>query len=776
MGTLNTFLNQVSAVRYRSGAMPVEHTVVTQLRDMCCPGAELQEGEWTGDEDVIRVAVVSNPDEWSAIHPDLSEETDPWMMFQVTGSNGGILAASQPHLLYHLFSFLTEDWLDRNVGEFKDGEIYTRTFSKIRPTFDAFLNQYYRTTEGFDKEAHFRTLARMGFSHAEVNGLAYPVPYEPSVPGEILQRFYTYCPALDQFVTSELNRGLYKDDYLQANLNNLKDNAALAGKYGLTPGLLSFEPRSVPDEFFQRYPMLRGARVDHPMRSFKPRYNLSIGHPAVLEHYSTLLKNLMRQVPDLGYFAIWSNDSGAGFEYTHSLYVGRNGGGYVIREWKSDEEIEASAAGAMMNYLRVLRDAGREINPEFDVVLRVEPFWKEREHIWGELEDGIRVQASTLQSSGWGMPYEHPRYDDVPEIHTTALHNAFNDGEGEELKTLREKGSDAEILFAPGILWNHEPLIGLPFPYLVYEKLSDLDAQAVRTLSYLGGPTPENFANFNINQEVVRAFQLDSKMDLDQVLQQKARHWVGEKYADDLVEVWRLADETFRAFPVPVWIYSGWGNWYRLLIRPLVPDIEAIPEQEREYYENYLLATAHNRNRIDLRHDVGFDLTDVDRAYQSVQRMDENLFPEIDTAISKANELREEVGNAGAEACAADLYDRLVGWRCWFRNQRNVAAWIAGVHGYLEADSDAERDEHMQTLHDMVLDEIQNTEILLDHWIESETKWMVISDTGETTFTYYKNFGEFLRKKIELMQGREHDKPKIDPDFQWRLPEPGELK
>ena len=42
-------------------------------------------------------------------------------------------------------------------------------------------------------------LARFGFTHVEVNGLAFPEPIEEGVEGEIYPRFYTYCPALDQF-------------------------------------------------------------------------------------------------------------------------------------------------------------------------------------------------------------------------------------------------------------------------------------------------------------------------------------------------------------------------------------------------------------------------------------------------------------------------------------------------------------------------------------------------------------------------------------------------
>ena len=46
---------------------------------------------------------------------------------------------------------------------------------------------------------------------------------------------------------------------------------------------------------------------------------------------STRARKLMREVPALGLLSVWSNDSGAGFEFTRSLYVGANGSAYVVR-------------------------------------------------------------------------------------------------------------------------------------------------------------------------------------------------------------------------------------------------------------------------------------------------------------------------------------------------------------------------------------------------------------------------------------------------------------
>ena len=45
---------------------------------------------------------------------------------------------------------------------------------------------------------------------------------EENVAGEVYAHFYTYCPALDQFSASFLNRGLYPAKTLKANLKRLQ--------------------------------------------------------------------------------------------------------------------------------------------------------------------------------------------------------------------------------------------------------------------------------------------------------------------------------------------------------------------------------------------------------------------------------------------------------------------------------------------------------------------------------------------------------------------------
>lgn len=772
--TLRQALNAVQTIEITETHSRVERTAADYIKKTVCPNANLLEkprDTGTGKNGTLRIATHGSDivESLGASAPTQAGENH-WLFLQMDEDGAGYFITSGGHYLYALVRHTVENLLDKDLSEFSGGKFFEVTFNRHRPGYDHFINQHARMVKYIDHDDYFANLARIGLSHAEVNGIPSPIQFETGPKGEILHRFYTYCHALDQFVSSRLNKGIYKDDHLQANLNYLKKNVYYAEKYGLTPGILCFEPRSVPDALLQRYPMLRGARVDHPIRSFQPRYNLSVAHPVAQEHYAELMRNLLLEVPSLDYITIYSNDSGAGFEYTSSLYVGRNGGGYVIREWKGDKEIAEAAALNIVRFLKILRDAGRTVNSAFRVVLRFEAFSAEIDHIFNNLDEGIDLEAGTYKAKGWDIPYKHPAYDDVPEIGLTALHNKFDADEKEHMAKLHAKGVGTEVVYTPDVLWNHEPLVGIPFPYLIYEKMRALHTQGVKNVCHMGGITPPSYVTHNINQEVVRAFQLNAFVDIGELLKEKAKQWVGTDAAESLLSLWKQSDSIYRKFPIPIWLYNGWATWYRTLIRPIIPNIEAVSEEDRAYYENFLLATAHNRTRVDFRYDVGFDLIDQQRAYTAMERMDTNVLPALDDLIGAAREVAEKTDGSDNGKHFRELYDRLRGWKSFLRTQRNISAWVAGVHGYLETDNDEKKQSYRKLLHDMVLDEIENAEQLLELWETSRTRWMYYSDVCETTFVYGANFGELVRRKIELMKGRENDEPFVDPDFQWRVP------
>ena len=542
--------------------------------------------------DIMVLKGTLNGDESGGIlQLELSEEKAPLgICFRIQENGSGSICVKNACFIYSFVCDLLENRLDDPVDRYIEGRHIEPAFEWNRISYDFFLTQEGRIQKDFNNETYISEIARLGFTHAEVNGLAFPMALETGPKGEIYPMFYTYCPALDQFVYSDLNKGLYPYYYLSANMAYLADNARIARKFGLIPGLLCFEPRSVPEKFFESYPMLRGARVDHPFRSFKPRYNMTVTHPRVLEHYSEMLTKIMNAVPDLGYICVWSNDSGAGFEHTKSLYVGRNGGAYLIREWKNDEEISRLAGENVIRFLTTLRDAGRKVNPDFRVLTRMESFYGEHETVWKGLGNGLDIETNSLVARGWSMPYSHPEYPDVKDINGGSVHQAdFVSEEMEVARDIEQRDGKVNFYFAHGPHQMFEPLIGIPYPFITWKKLGRYYSQGVTNLAHLGGSFPPEKVPYNVNHEIVRSFIFNPSADPLNEVYALALRWAGTGFAEILVKAWKLAEKAILGFPNVSSLYSAMGfTWYRLWVRPFVPDIGALTQNERNYYEEFM--------------------------------------------------------------------------------------------------------------------------------------------------------------------------------------------
>ncbi len=738
MSTIRGFFAKVGRVHSVKGSPPVCRTIAGEAR-----------GRGRNHLEITVGAV-----------PGMTQRRKAFVFFRVKDGRAD-LAASHPRYLFAFYRWLVEIRGKDPLSHWSRRGAFAPAFLWQRPVYDLYFAQSARSIRHLDRDEYVREMARSGFTHLEVNSLAFPEAAEEAVPGEIYPRFYTYLPALDQFTASFLNRGLYPAEYLRRNLARLKENAALARRYGLVPTLTCFEPRSVPEALLEKYPELRGCRVDHPFRSFKPRYNLAVGHPLVKRHYRDLIINLVRRVPDLGCLSVWTNDSGAGMEHTRSLYAGANGSAYLVREWSDEDVLARCAADNATGFLRLLRDAAAEHNPEFRVVTRLEPFGVEREFVLRGLGHGLDVEAPTLLAEGWESPYQHPRYKDSALGPFTIYNHEFSPAERLPMRKLQANGCRTHVMHAHGPVNNFEPLLGVPSPWLVREKLSAMRAAGVDYLSHFGGMAPPASVRWQPNHEVFRRFMFDPQEEPEHAVLEVARGFAGEDDAAMLVEAWRLTEQAIRGF-MPNPLYFLWGVWYRIWIRPLVPDIAAIPAKARAYYERHLLATHHNPARADLSRDVLFNLMPKGVAAKAVTRIDRNALPPLDKARGLLLRQKE------AEVFL-DLRDRLDALRCWMTTRRNVAAWIAHVHGYLETTDGLARAAHRRSLSQMIRSEIANATALKKLLERTRTEVMAVSEEEETTFIYDDRFAGYLDRKIELMRKYGRRVPRIDPNIMWRV-------
>jgi hypothetical protein len=251
---------------------------------------------------------------------------------------------------------------------------------------------------------------------------------------------------------------------------------------------------------------------------------------------------------------------------------------------------------------------------------------------------------------------------------------------------------------------------------------------------------------------------------------------VSEDFVDRLVDVWRATDAAVAAAP---WhrLYGGQGfTWFRWWVRPFVPDISAIPEKDRAYYEKYILSIFNNPHNVDFSKDCLWDLIPREMAEEDMAIFDHQVWEPLDRAIGLAAAAAKDAGEDGrTQSVFAQTRDRLRAYRSYCRTLRNIVAWIAGVHGYLEADSDEERARRRAIVEEMVTNELDNARELLALWESTDLDFVVLAAHGETMHTHGTNLPELLRKKIHLMELYGGVDPYIDPNYMWRMPEGSEL-
>ncbi len=649
------------------------------------------------------------------------------------------------------------------------------TFNFHRPHFDACLTQYWRSARGFQDEAYVRRLAETGFTHCEVNALQAHFPYEESIESEFYPQFYTYCAGFNHFVNSKLTEGLWPEHYLEANLNRLKHLAALAKRYGLKPGLLMFEPRSLPEKFFVKYPTLRGARVDHPFRSRLPRYCLAQDHPITQRHYREVMERLMAAVPELSYLSIWSNDSGAGFEHTASLYVGRNGGPYMIREWRNHQKIAETAGRSIVAYLDNLQTAAAKTNPDFDVILRLEPFKMEHDTIKAGLGGHLTWEGPSMLVKGYSLPYPHPKYPENMGVAGSLLHTTMDEAEAPALAQSQAAKVDPVFNYSGSGVMNHEPLLGLPFPRLLHEKILALRQIGAHRTSCFGGLAHAEATPFWPNPVAIRAAQFLPDQSIDDILLNYATDLVGPAHAATLDGAWSEFEAAMIWQPL-VGLYSAFGYcWQRTWDRPFVPDIEAIPLPERRYYEKHGCFQSNNPGVNDLGRDVLFDLISREQGDKMSRDMDAEVLPRVRRLLEKLTATHQAIDpekDARARRVFGDLRDRIQGFLHWVVALRNVCTWCATVYGTLETTDEKERAVHEKRLQEAIDLDLENTAGLIELIENSDTAFMAVSAIGNHTYIYGEDLSDLLRKRIALTTAYRHHPPRIEKGILWR-PVPG---
>jgi hypothetical protein len=755
----------LSFVTFPQGAEPVEITAARELARITGATVKVTDGSQAG----VNVMLASRglPERL----PTKASDTPAWMWLRIDENGTGEISASHGSFLYSAVRLLSAPSSDITREKLAAGLWLPATFCWHRPHWDACFAQYWRDSRKFEPERYVASLAEAGFTHCEVNSLQTHMPYEDLMASEYYPQFYTYLPGFNHFVDTPLTRGIWPALYLDANLNHLVKLAGLGRGYGLKPGICMFEPRTMPERFFAKHPTLRGARVDHPFRSRLPRYTMAQDHPIVQRHYREALQTLMRSVPDLSYMSVWANDSGAGFEHTASLYVGRNGGPYMIREWRNHDKVAQAAGESIVRYLKNLQHAAAQINPNFDVILRIEPFKVEHAHIKAGMSGHVTWEAPSLLVKGYDLPYTHPKYPENKAIAGSLFHTALDPLEKETLAASRARGVEPILHYSASGVMNHEPLLGLPFPRMLHAKLIAMRETGITRISCLGGLTNPAQAPYWPNPVVIQSAQFFPDKSIERVLGEFATRLVGVSLAPALTTAWQNFENALSWQPL-VGLYCSFGFcWQRTWDRPFVPDIEAIPPADRDYYERHGCFQHNNPGLNDLGKDVLFDLITRESGTKMAADMDREVIARLRPLIAGLDQ--QITGLTGEpRAVFIDLRDRVRAYLHWVTSLRGVCAWCETVYGYLEATDEAAKSACEKKLQEAIDLELVNIRELIELLETTSSEVLVVSGVAENTFFYGENLVEHLKTKIRLMEKYRHHKPRIDRNVYWR-PIPG---
>ena len=619
--------------------------------------------------------------------------------------------------------------------------------------WDNTLNQWYRHSRGFDKAAHIRELARLGHTGVEVNRYLDPRGWHVRnrrFPNDSYAWYMNYCPALDAFVESSLIAGFYPAEELRRNLEDLKESAALARSYGMVPGFVAYEPRGVNERIFDRYPQLRGSRIDHPGRSLEPRYALDIAHPQVLEHYAEMVERLLREVPDLRYLQFWTSDSGSGLPFARNLYFGPNGS--YLAKAKSLEQMAAEFSGALL-------EGGRRVNPEFEVLMEMS--WEyhedERRAITAALPPGVTLSHSTGQGIGI-LDGQEP---------TEENRTRFGDDRA------AGKNPYGEITISSS--WDFEPVFGIPYPAMVAAKLATVRALGLDRCITRGGINSPPQCPWNVNHEVyARLLGAPEGLPVKPFLQEVAAEWCAgdQRQAELLVSAWLNGERAVQAWPVLNWYQAGaamtQGRW---LTRPLVPDFALLTPQERAAFDRAVFTLEWDVARLNLAFEGGLRFYSEERMEQAAASFDQSMLPLLKLTVS----ILDQALALGERPVLRDQRDRYHGLLLHSRTVRNSFAAQAAINRWLLEPE--RRPEQRRLLDQTLAAELKNTEDWLAALENSRTNFFRVTELDETPFLY-KTPLEDLRLRLEVMRRHREDQPGPDlPELRathdersaWRL-------
>jgi hypothetical protein len=352
-------------------------------------------------------------------------------------------------------------------------------------------------------------------------------------------------------------------DWVAKNRELLLAKSAILRDLGLQAALSSNDTHYLPEAFFERYPHLRGPRVDHPRRSLREEFSYCVDLPETREMIGSMVADMKRHVPELATILVHTNDSGTGLCWADQQYSGPNGPSHC-RHRGVGERVQA-----LMEAMHRGAEKGGG-----SVTIRLGGNFSSR-----EIEEIRRQLPQDTYLSGRDPAHIDGRNDDPTTIGISTQINASY------------------------------PVLGLINPVAIFEALERLDDPQVRTIVintslswYYRADEPLKTVEKMV--DLVEAAIADPTHGLmprfDKVRRISAR-WGGEKNEDSVFEAFCGLDQAFQLKQIATPNYSNLyaGVSMRLLTRPLLIRPGDLAPADESYFLPHVFNVSLEEARLD---------------------------------------------------------------------------------------------------------------------------------------------------------------------------------
>lgn len=509
------------------------------------------------------------------------------------------------------------------------------------------------------------------------------------------------------------------EDFAKRNLEMFLQRADILKEYGLKAVFVGMEPAWMPEEVYRKYPSWRGPRCDQPRRARKAYFAPCIDNPEVLALYEECIEKLCKIIP-IEYFQFLTNDSGGGICWSERLYPGANGPSHCQ---------SISVADRAVNFLTVIQNAATKA--------------------------GVTAEVGYVRN--------------FMESELTAIAPKLKDGQFCEGRTNGATVVTKEV-YGNAIIASDAtyPLVGIPltvrFMELMMETVGDKESNiyyrldSVRDKEYL---EIIKRGTANLKKSAVSKYEN---------LRAVAAVFVGDKYADELVNIWEqihVAQDRLAYLNRGGHVFMLGTTHQRWLTRPLVAFPEELTTEEKSYYRDYIFqarSEAAADNLLDLQATVWcsgesgrwlFDRA-IDHALKALNKalkMLDNLLKAEDIGVYKDTLM--------------ELSIKLRMYKCIMINANHVVHFqnILDRTDYNAEVKDAniiieeQGDPRLYKIDRIVRAEIDNTYEMLRLLEQAKTPVVQMTDTIEEKFImeFGPDLKEDLLKKIDIMENHRND-------------------